>query len=92
MIALRSLCAAFSDRRLAAESRGVLGFIALCEMGPQVSVAVLASEFGTGRDRMARIINELVAAGYVERRPRRERGAFSGIEYRLAEALREACQ
>ncbi|HWJ74686.1 MAG TPA: hypothetical protein VNX29_16105 [Kaistia sp.] len=82
-----ALASAVRDRRLPAEGRGVLAFLWLGRSEATVNPASLSAEFSTGRDRMARIINELVAAGYLERRCIRSAGAFAGVDYRLVDGL-----
>jgi hypothetical protein len=58
----------FEDSRLSIEAKGALGYLLSRPHDWLVRLAHLGRALGVGRDKMERIIGELIAAGYVLRR------------------------
>lgn len=69
------------DETLSAESLGVLCYLLGKPNDWQVMMADLMRRFGCGRDKMQRIIRELIEVGYVHREQAREAGAFGSTRY-----------
>lgn len=63
---------AVNDSSLSLEARGLLLYLLARPADWQVSVMQLRREFGMGRDRAYRIVNELLDAGYMKRARRRD--------------------
>jgi len=74
-----------NDEDLSAETLGVLVYLVTKPANWNVMPSQLAKRFGCGRDRMYRIINELIAAGYVRREQGRSDGGFDGMNYSVSE-------
>ena len=75
--------AAFEDKRLSWEARGVLGYLLVKPDGWQIRINdLLDQSTSCGRDQMRRILNELEAYGYLvrERKPV-DRGRFDWVSH-----------
>lgn len=66
------------DPRLTFEARGLLSY-ALTQTA--VSPAMLCKAGGISRDKVYRLLSDLIACGYCERKETREGGAFRGVTY-----------
>lgn len=75
--------AMWEDRKLSAEAKGTLGYLLSRPHDWHVRQAHLGRVMGCGRERMQRIVNELIDSGYVERseQERVEGGRFGTLEY-----------
>jgi hypothetical protein len=74
--------AIFEDPRLSIEAKGVLGHLLSRPHNWTVRLAQVARTLKVGRDKMQRIFNELIDAGYVLRgRPRMANQQWAPIEY-----------
>lgn len=70
------------DMRLTFEARGVLCYLLAKPNDWRVEIRDLMRSGGIGRDKVYRILNELLSAGYIERRRNRnENGTISEVEY-----------
>jgi hypothetical protein len=65
--------AIFNDDRLSLEARGLLGFLLSRPPNWEIRHDVLRRKFALSRDRLARILNELISAGYLIRDPEQPR-------------------
>ncbi len=78
--------AAMEDKRLSFEARGVLAYILVKPDNWRVHVADLRKSGNVGRDKVYRIINELMTLGYVTRDvERKEDGTMGDTVYRVTE-------
>lgn len=78
--------AAMEDERLSFESRGVLAYILVKPDNWRVHVADLRKAGNVGRDKIYRILNELIAFGYVVRDVERNKdGTLGDTVYRVNE-------
>lgn len=78
--------AAMEDERLSFESRGVLAYILVKPDIWRVHVADLRKAGNVGRDKIYRILNELIAFGYVVREVERKNdGTIGDTIYRVNE-------
>lgn len=78
--------AAMEDERLSFESRGVLAYILVKPDNWRVHVADLRKAGNVGRDKVYRILNELIAFGYVVRETeRKDDGTIGDTIYRVNE-------
>jgi hypothetical protein len=74
--------AMFEDNRLSLEARGMLGYILVKPDDWQIQIADLMKQGKTGRDRVYRIINELIGFGYIDRiEVRNEQGKVVRYDY-----------
>lgn len=73
--------ATFEDSRLSWEARGVLAYILVKPDNWKINVANLVNQAPGGRDRVYRIINELIDCGYVQRTEVRISGKIAGYDY-----------
>lgn len=73
------------DRRLSWAARGLLIFLLGKPDHWQVSVAALANETAMGRDGIRGLLQELIAAGYVNRLQSRQGGRFDTGLYEVSE-------
>jgi hypothetical protein len=71
----------WEDDRLSVEAKGTLGYLLSRPANWRVRIAQVAKKLMIGRDRLYRIINECIEAGYVERRQARSAGAFKPVTY-----------
>ena len=73
----------FQDERLSAEALGVLCYLRQLPDDWTVSQEHLRNRFRTGKDRMQRIVRELIDAGWMVRQAARAdgRGTFAGSDY-----------
>lgn len=71
----------WEDEKLSVEAKGTLGYLLSRPANWRVRLAHVARKLGIGRDRLYRIINECIAAGYVERRQGRQSGSFKPVSY-----------
>lgn len=72
------------DSRLSLEARGLIGQIMSHRPGWRLSIKGIASQNGIGRDRVRRILDELMTFGYLERSEKQlhdEKGRLSGFTY-----------
>jgi len=70
------------DSRLTFEARGVLCYLLAKPNDWKVNIVDLQRAGGIGRDKVYRILNELLAAGYIERRQARlAQGTVGEVEY-----------
>ena len=75
------------DPRLSLKTKGLFAIMLSKPGSWEFSIAALAHEVGVSRDTMRKYIDELIAAGYVERTEQRhdEGGKFGGTVYVLHE-------
>jgi hypothetical protein len=71
----------WDDNKLSVEAKGTLGYLLSRPPNWRVRVTQVARKLRVGRDRLYRIINECIEAGYIVRRQGRERGAFKPMTY-----------
>jgi hypothetical protein len=73
----------FDDERLSAEGMGVLVYLISRPDDWQVRLTQLGNKFRMGRDKIQRVMREIIAAGYAEREWTRDSvtGAFTAVEY-----------
>jgi len=72
------------DNRLSLEARGLLAQIMSHRPGWNLSIKFLAARNSIGRDKVKRIIDELLANGYLERSEKQvhdDRGHLAGYDY-----------
>lgn len=72
------------DERLSLEARGLLAQIMSHRPGWNLSIKSLAARNSIGRDKVKRILDELLTHGYLERSEKQthdERGHLSGFDY-----------
>jgi hypothetical protein len=81
--------ATFEDNRLSWEARGLLGYLLVKPDDWRISVTNLINESPGGRDRVYRILNELIEFGYIKRIEVRTKGKISGYDYLVYE---EPCE
>lgn len=81
--------ATFEDNRLSWEARGLLGYLLVKPDDWHISVTNLINESPGGRDRVYRILNELIEFGYIQRIEVRDKGKISGYDYLVYE---EPCE
>jgi hypothetical protein len=77
--------ATFEDNRLSFEARGVLAYILVKPDDWRVNVKDLMKQGGTGRDRVYRILKELIDYGYCKHVEHREKGQIVGYSYAVYE-------
>ncbi|MEZ5901657.1 MAG: hypothetical protein R3D51_19430 [Hyphomicrobiaceae bacterium] len=76
--------AIFVDKRLSIEAKGVLGYLLSRPPNWEVRHGQLQAELGIGRRWLERILNEIIAAGYMERdeeQGRDECNRFKSYDY-----------
>jgi hypothetical protein len=75
--------AIWDDPALSVETKGTLGYLLSRPHNWHVSLRQVGKKLGVGKDRLHRIFNELIAAGYASREQRRDvrTGAFGRFEY-----------
>lgn len=78
------------DKRLGWSARGLLVYLLGKPDNWKVSVAALVNETAeagtkSGRDTVYKLLNELIEAGYIERRQVSNAGRFGGIDYIVSE-------
>jgi len=76
--------AIFNDRRLSVEAIGVLVYLLSLPNDWRVRLVHLQKKLDIGRQRLQRVMRELIAAGYVERdneQPRDDRNKFTSFNY-----------
>lgn len=71
----------WEDEKLSIEAKGTLGYLLSRPANWRVRVAQVGKKLAIGRDRLYRIINECIEAGYIERRQARSAGAFKPVSY-----------
>ena len=76
----------FDDERLSWDERGLLAYILCKRDGEDITMKDLVDQTAlsskkVGRTRVYQILSRLESLGLVSRRPRRENGKYSGIEY-----------
>lgn len=73
----------FEDRRLSLDALGLLSYLRSRPDDWSVSLAHLSDLFGVGKDKMQRIMRELIDTGWVVRQTARAvgRGTFAGSDY-----------
>src|SRR5215203_5277197 len=72
----------FDDPRLSAEALGVLCYLLSRPDNWHVSTRQLRNRFSVGRDKMLRIMSELIRDGWMQRELlRNEHGVWAGSEY-----------
>jgi hypothetical protein len=82
----KSMCrATFEDGRLSWEARGMLGYLLVKPDDWRINVANLIKQSPGGRDRVYRILNELIEYNYIKRTEIRREGKISGYEYAVYE-------
>jgi len=71
------------DKSLGAEALGVICYLIGCPHDWIVRPSQLADRFGCGRDKVQRILNDLIELGYIRRSRLRnaETGSWEGVEY-----------
>lgn len=69
--------ALLNDENLSAEVLGVLVYLLSKPGNWKVMPSQLAKRFGCGRDKIYRIMNDMIVAGYAERTSEREGGSFT---------------
>lgn len=80
------LNAVVEDVELSAEALGLLVYLVGKPDNWEVSPTQLKKRFNCGRDRIYRIINELIVAGYVQRgQSRQDGGRFDGDNYLVSD-------
>jgi hypothetical protein len=78
--------ALFEDERISLEAKGMMGYILVKPDDWTVQPTDLQRRGGIGRDKTYRILNELIEAGYIERREERsEDGTFCDLVYYVNE-------
>jgi hypothetical protein len=77
--------ATFEDSRLSWEARGLLGYLLVKPDDWKINVAHLMHQAPGGRDRVYRIINELIEHGYIQRNEVRANGKIAGYDYLVFE-------
>ena len=74
------------DRRLSAEARGVLAYLLSRPNDWEVNLVQLRKEFDCGKERIERIMREVIEAGYATREmARSDDGAFAGYDYTITD-------
>ncbi|QWG18808.1 helix-turn-helix domain-containing protein [Bradyrhizobium sediminis] len=71
----------WDDNNLSVEAKGTLGYLLSRPPNWRVHLTQVARKLRVGRDRLYRIINECIKAGYIVRRQVREHGAFKPVTY-----------
>lgn len=71
----------WDDNNLSVEAKGTLGYLLSRPPNWRVRPTQVARKLRLGRDRLYRIINECIAAGYMVRRQERKGGAFKSVTY-----------
>ena len=71
----------WEDQKLSIEAKGTLGYLLSRPPNWRVRVVQLGKKLMIGRDRLYRIINELIEAGYLQRQQERAGGAFKKVDY-----------
>jgi len=70
------------DSRLSFEARGVLVLLLSMPSDWSVNIAWIQKQSNAGRDKVSRIISELVDCGYMRKdQPRSQKGAFTSQDY-----------
>lgn len=80
--------ATFEDERLSWEARGLLAYLLVKPDDWRINVANLVNQAPGGRDRVYRIINELIEFGYICRDEIRTNGKIAGYDYTVYEEPR----
>jgi len=75
--------AILENKALSIEAKGLLGFLLSRPPDWQIRLSHLGGELGVGKDRLHRILRELIEAGYVTRWQDREAGAFAAVCYEV---------
>jgi len=78
----------WEDKNLSVEAKGTLGYLLSRPPNWRVRLAQVARLLRLGRDRLYRIINECIAAGYIVRRQERKGGAFKAVTYYVRDVAR----
>jgi hypothetical protein len=78
----------WEDKNLSVEAKGTLGYLLSRPPNWRVRLTHVARMLRLGRDRLYRIINECIAAGYIVRRQEREGGAFKAVTYYVRDVAR----
>lgn len=73
--------ATFEDSRLSWEARGLLGYLLVKPDDWKINVSNLVNQSPGGRDRVYRILSELIEHHYIQRTEIRISGKISGYEY-----------
>jgi DNA-binding MarR family transcriptional regulator len=73
--------AMFEDDRLSLEARGAMGYILSRPLKWNIRIAHLAKTLNAGRDKLRRIIRELIAAGYIQRKQARNGKFYGRMDY-----------
>lgn len=77
--------ATFEDKRLSWEARGLLAYLLVKPDDWQVNVTNLVNQSPGGRDRVYRILKELIEHHYIQRNEVRDGGKIVGYEYLVFE-------
>jgi DNA-binding MarR family transcriptional regulator len=76
----------WEDEKLSVEAKGTLGYLLSRPPNWHVRIAQVGRKLRIGRDKLYRIIDELIGAGYLERRQGRKGGAFRPVSYYVRDA------
>lgn len=78
----------WDDNSLSVEAKGALGYLLSRPPNWRVRLTQVARKLRVGRDRLYRIVNECIQAGYVVRQQEREAGAFKSVAYYVRDVPR----
>ena len=71
----------WDDNKLSVEAKGTLGYLLSRPPNWRVRPTQVARKLRLGRDKLYRIINECIEAGYVVRQQERKGGVFKSVTY-----------